>query len=353
MKHLLPLSAVIAAVAVTGLMPASPALAQTVPTYTITRTIALGAPDRWDYVVFDPDSHRVFVAHGDRVTVVDTVSGTVTGQVEGFPGGTHGIGISTPNGHGYSDDGSAGTVSSFNLKTLKIDKTLKADDDADGIAFDAVSGHLFVINGESGTVTVIDPKTNAVVATVKGEGNLEFGVSGSNGKFYVDGAAKNEIVRIDTKTNLADAHWPMPTCTNPRGIAMDTSTHRVFSSCANGVLVVIDTDTGATVATLPIGKGTDGAAFDPKRKLIFSSNGQDGTISIIQEKDPQTFVAAGTIKTAVTGRTMGIDPGTGRLFVVAADVDTSAAANAASGAAPRRAPIVPGSLKLMFVDPTL
>ncbi len=58
--------------------------------------------------------------------------------------------------------------------------------------------------------TVIDPKTDSVIATINCGGGLEFGDTGDNGKFYVDGAENNEIVRIDTATNKDDAHWPMP-----------------------------------------------------------------------------------------------------------------------------------------------
>jgi hypothetical protein len=78
------------------------------PSYSVTRTVALGAPDRWDYVIFDATSHRVYVAHGDRVTVVDGRDGSVLGQVQGFVGGTHGIAISTAAGRGNTDDGRAG-----------------------------------------------------------------------------------------------------------------------------------------------------------------------------------------------------------------------------------------------------
>ena len=64
--------------------------ATTTPEYQVTHTVALGAPDRWDYVVFDPSSKRVFVAHGDEVTVVDGRKGDVGGHIKGFPRGTHG-----------------------------------------------------------------------------------------------------------------------------------------------------------------------------------------------------------------------------------------------------------------------
>jgi YVTN family beta-propeller protein len=346
-------AAATAAVALTlGL--ASPSRAQSTPSYRVTKTVALGTPDRWDYVVFDPPSHRVYVSHGDRVTVVDGHDGTIIGQVEGFAGGTHGIAISKATGRGYTDDGRAGEAGSFDLKTLKPEKRIKAAEDADAVVFDPASGHVFVVNGDGGTLTVIDPQTDSAVATVAAGGKLEFAVAGGNGKLYVNGEEKKEIVRVDTKTNQVDARWPIPNCTSPHGLAIDPSSHRLFSSCLNKLLVIVNADTGATVTTLPIGGGSDAVAFDPKRKLAFSSNGLDGNLSIIQEKDPQTFISLGNIDTAPTARTMSLDPDTGRLYLVAAEIDTKVAAEPSqpNGAAPRRKPIVPGSLKLLFLDPT-
>jgi YVTN family beta-propeller protein len=330
---------------------AGPAPSPPVPEYRISNTIPLGAPDRWDYLTFDPGSHRVYVSHGDRVTVVDGRDGKLLGEIPGFPGGTHGIAVVTAVGRGYTDDGQAGEVGSFSLETLKVGKRIKAMEDADGIVFDAFSGHVFVINGDSGTLTVVDPKADSAVATVSAGAALEFGVSGENGKLYVDGVAKNEIVRIDTRSNLVDAHWPLSGCTTPRGLAIDLNTHRLFASCGNKVLEVVNADSGAVQATLPIGAGTDGAAFDPKRRRAFSSNGQDGTLSVIQEQDAQTFVALGNIPTAPLARTMTIDPATGRLYLVSADIDTSVPAEAANAPGPHRRHIVPGSVKLLFFDP--
>jgi YVTN family beta-propeller protein len=264
---------VAALLAPNGLVTAAPQTESS--NYHIAKVIPLGPPDRWDYVVFDPDSHRVYVAHGDRVTVVDGGSGAVIGTVEGMPGGTHGIAVSHATGKGYTDDGKAGVVAEFDLATLKVVGQIKAEPDADGIVFDPPSGHIFIIDGDSGKVTVIDPKTDAVVATIDGGGGLEFGASGNNGKFYVDGAEKNEIVRIDTVTNMADAHWPMPTCVKPHGLAIDREHRRLFASCSNRVMVVMNADNGAVIETLPIGEGTDFAAFDPEHGLAYSSN-RDG-----------------------------------------------------------------------------
>jgi YVTN family beta-propeller protein len=317
------------------------------PNYHITKVVPLGKPDRWDYVVFDPTSHRVYVAHGDRITVVNGRSGARIGTVKGMPGGAHGVAIPHATGMGYTDDGHAGMVVKFKLKTLKVVKRIRAEADADGIVFDPASGHIFVIDGDSGKLTVIDPKTDAVVATVDGGGGLEFGDTGDNGKFYVDGVEKNEIVRVDTATNLADAHWAMPTCVKPHGLAIDRSHHRLFASCSNKVMVVMNADSGAVIATLPIGEGTDFATFDPERGLAYSSN-RDGTLSVVAERSPDDFVALAPIPTPIGARTMAIDPKTGRIYLVTAEMTVNE--SAASNDFRHRYTIKPGSVRLLFLD---
>lgn len=318
------------------------------PAYKQVRAVAVGAPDQWDYLTFDQQTGRLYLAHGDRIDVLDGDSGAILGSVKGMPGGTHGIGIVNAAGKGYTDDGKAGEAVAFDLKSLKVLGRIKAEADADGITVDPKTGHVFVVDGDSAILTVIDPRTDTVVATVKGGGGLEFAVADGQGHVYVNGAQRREMVRIDTAANRADAHWPIPTCESPHGLAMDTQSRRLFVSCLNKVLTVVNADTGAVVATLPIGAGTDGAAFDPKRKLVFSANGADGTISVIRENSPDRFTALGEIPTAVTGRTMAVNPGTGRLYLAAGTSDTSASMASGPHAHPKA---LPGSLKVLFFDP--
>ena len=324
--------------------------AGTAPAYHVVKTVALGAPDRWDYVVFDAPSGRVYVSHGDKLVVVDGKSGAILGQVEGMPGGTHGIGISAATGKGYTDDGKKGEAVAFDLKTFKTGARIPAKDDADGIAFDPTSGHIFVVDGDSATLTVIDPKTDKVIASVETGGGLEYAVSGDNGKLYVNGAEKREILRIDTATNKVDARWPVPGCESPHGLAIDKAAHRLFPTCLNAVMNVVDTDSGKVVASLPIGRGTDGAAFDPKRKLIFSSN-YDGTLTVIHEENPDHYVAAGSIKTQISAKNMDIDPASGRLYVMAGDVDPAAPVPPDKNGRMARRQLLPGTVKLLFLDP--
>lgn len=338
-------SALLLAAALAG---AHAAQANGAPLYTLTKSVAIGAPERWDLLDYDASSHRVYIAHGDRVTVVDAASGALIGDVSGFTGGSHGVAIIPALGVGFSDDGKAGTASSFDLNTLKLGKTIKAEDDADAITFDPVSGHVFVIDGDPGKVSVIDPKTDAVVATIDDGGKLEIGAADGAGKLYVNGEANKEIVRIDTRTNAVDAHWPITACTSPHGMAIDTGSRRLFTTCENNVMLAIDADSGQVVASLPIGSRTDGAAFDPVRKRVFSSNG-DGTLTVIEEKAPDRYEVLGTVTTSLGARTMTIDPQTGRLFLVAADMKINEAASPTDFR--NRFKITPGSTKLLIFDP--
>src|SRR5207302_4366039 len=83
-----------------ALLPLAAASAQTTPAYKITKTVTLGSPEQWDYLVFDPATHDVYVSHGDRVTVVDGRDGRIVGTVDGIKGGPHGFGIVSAAGKG-------------------------------------------------------------------------------------------------------------------------------------------------------------------------------------------------------------------------------------------------------------
>lgn len=330
---------------------ASPAIAQSAgndgPSYTITKEVALPGPGRWDFVKYSGLNQRVYVAHGDRVTVVDEPTGRIIGQIGNLPGGTHGIAISPQTNQGFTDEGKPGVAVAFDLATLKQTSVIATAADADGVVYEPTTGHIYVVNGDSGSISVIDPTKDKKIATIDIGSKLEPAVADGRGRIYVNGEERNEIIAIDARTNTIVAHWPMPACQTPHGIAIDKSSRRLFSTCANRVLVVLDIDTGAMVATLSIGGHSDGAAFDPVRKLVLSSNG-DGTLSVIKELSADRFIAAETVQTKPSARTISINPKTGRIYLVAADL-----VSAPDGAGQGHRPVyAPDSVKLLYLDPT-
>jgi DNA-binding beta-propeller fold protein YncE len=295
-------------------------------------------------VVVDSATHRVYVAHGDKLAVLDAKSGELIGQVEGATGGTHGTAISFATGQGFTDDGRGGVAIAFDLKTLKVSHSIPAAEDADAMVSEPTTGHVFVIEGDPGAITVIDPKTGGAIANIKVGEKLEYAASGEPGVVYVAGNESKDVVKIDAKTNTVTAHWPTPDCTSPHGLAYDPKGHRLFMGCVNSKLMVVETGAGKVVAELDIGRGNDAVAFDTKRHRVFSSNGIDGTITVYQQVSPDKYEALPAVTTAVSGRTMDVDPDSGNLFVAAADLDPPAA----PGTRPRAKP---GTLRVMIFTP--
>ncbi len=318
--------------------------AMAAPAYKPAGAVPLGDPPFWDYTVVDAATGRVYVSHANRLAVIDGRAGKLIGNVEGIPGGAHGTAISAATGQGFTDDGRNGLAIAFDLESLKVTKQIKAEEDADGIAFDRGTGHVFVIEGDSKKITVIDPKTDAPVAAIDvGEG-LEYG-AGAEGKVFVAGVEKRMLIQIDPHANAVTARWPIPDCERPHGLAVDGRSHRAFVGCVNSRMMVVDTRSGKVVADLAIGRGNDSVAFDASRRRVFSSNGRDGTVSVYQQVSPDKYQALEDIKTVVSGRTMDVDPVTGRLFVPVADPDP---APPAPGQRPK---MIPGTARVLMFDP--
>src|SRR3569623_750929 len=147
-------------IALLGLATAAQAQAQPAsqsgPSYKIVKSIPIGAPDRWDFVVLAPDATQAYVAHGPDLTVVDLKAGKVAGTIH-VGGTTHGAVAIPALGKGYTDDGKDGVAVAFDLKTLKETKRIKVEPDADGVVYAPASGHVRVITGDSGKVGVLAP----------------------------------------------------------------------------------------------------------------------------------------------------------------------------------------------------
>ena len=336
------------AIALLGLsISATQAAPDQTPLYKLVASVPLGAPERWDYASFDPVGKRVYVAHGDHLSVVDATRYAVIGEVGTFPGGTHGS-VALPDFHiAYTDDGKAGIAVAFDPEKLTVLKQIPAASDADGIVYDPASRHVFVIEGDSGTITVIDPRSNSAIATIKIGAGLEAAIADGKGKLFVDGAEQHDIVAIDTQTNAVLAHYPMPACERPHGIAVDAESRRVFATCFNKVMIVVDADRGTNIASLPIGTFSDGAAFDPVRKYALSSNG-DGTLSVVKEVDADHFVKLADVPTQASARTIAIDPESGRVFLPAATISSFVPPDKPGGR--MRVTFVPDSLKLLVFE---
>lgn len=328
--------------------------------YKVTGSIPIGGNGRWDYLTVDAPDHRLFVSHGTEVDVIDLQSNKLAGKVEGL-GMVHGIAIANDQGLGFISDGKNNQVVAFDLKSLGVKQKISAGTNPDGIVYDKPSQRVFAFNGRSKNATAIDARDFRVVGTIPLDGKPEFPVSSGDGYIYANIEDKSEIDKIDPKTLGIKAQWSLSPCESPSGLAIDATNHRLFSVCDNKVMAVVDSQSGKVLATPAIGEGPDAAAFDPGTHLAFSSNGEDGTLTVIQEEGgggngtmisgrsaPNKFKVVQTVQTAKSARTMALDPDTHKIYLSAAKFGATPPATA-SNQHPRPA-VEPGSFKVLIVS---
>jgi DNA-binding beta-propeller fold protein YncE len=281
----------------------------------VLKTLPVGGPGGWDYLTVDPEARRLYMSHATQVMVLDVDKGTPIGAIADTPG-VHGIALVPEHNVGFTSNGKEGALSVFDLKTLKTLRKIKAGQNPDSIIYDPASKKVFAFNGRSGDATIVDPAAldKAPVSLPIG-GKLETGVADGAGRVYVNVEDKNEVVAIDSKAGKVLAHWPLAPGEGPTGLALDRAHHRLFSGCSNKMMVVLDADQGKVLATVPVGAGVDGAAFDSQLGLAAVPNGRDGTLTVVKEDPAGTFKVVQTLKTANGARTITTDPKTHQFYL--------------------------------------
>lgn len=328
---------------------AAPAPAQeTAPGYHVASSVRLGREGGWDYLVVDTVGHRVFISRGTHTLVVDTRTDSVIGDITDTPG-VHGIAVAYELGRGYTSNGRDSTITAFDLKTLApVARIHTSGVNPDAITYDDVSRRVFAFNGRSQDATAIDAVTNTVAGTIALGGKPEFAVTDGKGMLWVNIEDRSEIVQLDTRTLAVTARWPLAPCEEPSGLALDRATRRLFAVCSNRLMVMVGADDGKVMAALPIGEGTDGAAFDPVTKLAFASNGE-GTLTVVHEDSPAAAHVVQTVQTRRGARTAALDPRTHVVYTVTADFGPSPAPTPDR---PRPRPsMIPDSFTLLVVAP--
>jgi DNA-binding beta-propeller fold protein YncE len=293
----------------------------------VTKTYKLGGEGGWDYLTVDPDSHHLFISRSTHVMVIDADSGKSVGDIPDTPG-VHGIALAKDLGRGFTSNGREGTVSIFDLKTLKlINKVQAVGDNPDAILFDPATKRVFTFNGRSGNSTAIDAASGNIVGKIELGGKPEFGVSTGEGELFVNIEDKSELVAIDPKELKVKSRWPLAPCESPSGLAMDVKSRRLFVGCDNKMMAVVNADTGKVITTLPIGDGVDADRFDPDNNLAFASCGE-GVLTVVKEDSPDKFSVVQNVKTQRGARTMGLDSKTHRVYLVTAKFGPPPAATA-------------------------
>jgi YVTN family beta-propeller protein len=318
--------------------------------YGISKVWQMGGAGGWDYLALEPGGARLFISRGDRVEVVEAAGGRRTGVIPNTAG-VHGIAFAPELKRGYTSNGRANSVIAFDLDTLRvIHESPVAGQKPDAILYEPRAQHVFAADGASNDISVLDPSTLQVLASIALPGPPEYMVTDGAGTVFVNiEADAGKLVAIDAKSLKIKATWPLPGCANPTGLAIDTAHHRLFSVCADQVMAVTDSQNGKQAFRVAIGQGPDAAAFDADLGFVFSSNGIDGTLTVIHEDTPDQYRVIATVQTQKSARTMALDPATHRIFLAAARLGATPPATP-DQPHPRPA-IVPDSFVVLVAEP--
>jgi YVTN family beta-propeller protein len=336
------------------LIAAAPARADTSPIpaadYTVAKSWRLGGSNSWDYLALEASGARLFVSRDDHVDVIETVSGKLAASIP-HTAGVHGIAFAPVVKRGFTSNGRTNSVSVFELDTLRVIQEVPLSGNSPGaILYEPQQNHIFTANRESSNLSVIDAGTLQVVATIALPGPPESMATDAAGHVYVNiDTAPGRLVLIDAKTLAVKAKWPLKECAGPTALAFDVGNHRLFSVCANQVMAVTDSVSGKSIGQVVIGRGSDGAAFDAELGLVFSSNGIDGTLTVIHQDSADEYRVIATVTTQVSARTMTLDDVTHRIYLPAAQFGPPPAPTEEQPTP--RAPLVPDSFLILIAQP--
>jgi YVTN family beta-propeller protein len=312
--------------------------------YRFVTDIPLGGQGGWDILTIDSAASRLYLSHATKVVIVDLITNSVVGEIADTPG-VHAF-VAVPEvRRGFSSNGKESKSSVVDLTTLKTTSKIDTGQNPDAIVYEPRHGEVYVFNHTGNSVTVINAKAATVSATIPLGGNPEFAVVDETARrVYCNIEDKNEVAVIDVDKHEVVAHWPLAPGEGPSGIALDATHHRLFSGCHNKMMVMLDTESGKVIDTVPIGAGVDGCVFDDATQLAFASCG-DGTTTIAREETPDKLTVLQTLKTERGARTMALDPKTHRIYLPSAQFQ--APPSPSPGTSPARPSVLPNTLKLL------
>ena len=332
-------------------MIASAGLAQSGP-YKVIKTAKVGGAGGFDYVYADAAGRRLYVPRsgqqGARVSVFDLDTLAPVGEIANT--NAHGAAVDPKSNHGFA---SSKPVAMWDTKTLALIKTIDVQGGPDGILFDPFNQRVWILSHGSPHATVIDTRDGSIAGTLDLGGAPEQAVTDGKGHIYVDIEDKDNVAVVDAKTLTVTAHYELgDKGGTPAGLAFDVKNHILFVACRKPAnMVMLNADDGKFIAALPLGAGTDGAVFNPATMEAFSSQG-DGTLTVIKEDNPTTFVVEQTVTTPVRAKTLTLDSKTNNILLITAEFAAPPAPVApppAGGRGGGRGAMVPDTFSIVVV----
>ncbi len=290
--------------------------------YQLESTLTIKSPTNpsWDYLAYDSAHDQLLIARrDDGILIYDAKAKKITGAIEDSKGGNSTVLVpELDKGFIVKQDG---TLLVISASTLKKTGTISAGETADNAFYDPATKQLLVTQGDNNQVTFIDAKSGTVNGVLKIDSeSIEGSVADGEGFYYTALRDKDKVLKIDARARKVVGEWAIGKHVKPNSVAYDSVNKRVFVTTRgnDAALLVFDRD-GKIVAETPVGLSNDSIVFDPETKKIYTANGGDGTLVIIQQVDANTYKLSEAPTTRPWARTMALDPKTKTVYLVTAE----------------------------------
>jgi DNA-binding beta-propeller fold protein YncE len=291
--------------------------------YRILKTVTVGGDGGFDYIVADAAGRRLYIARSGktnpRLLAFDLDSLKQVGELNGI--NAHGAVVDPANHHGFA---SSKPVTMFDSSAITVLKSIAVDGNPDGLSLDAGAHRVYVLSHSAPNITAISTTDGAVLGTVNLDAAVEETAPDGKGHLYVALEDRDAVGVVDTKTMTVTARYLLAGQDGvkggtPAGLALDAKNHVLFVACRNpAVMVMMNADTGAVLASLPIGAQNDGVLFNPATQEALAPTG-DGHLTVVKEDGPGRFSIEQTLTTLPGARTIALDGKTGHIFLMTAD----------------------------------
>ncbi len=290
----------------------------------LVQTIPLPEVDgRIDHFAIDVNGRRAFLAAlaKNTIEVVDLRAGRVTRTLPGF---------AKPQGVLFVPEfnklvvasGEDGSVKTLDGTTFAVIHTESVSLGADAIGYDPRSKEIYVGSGggdankDQGDLTVFNVASGRQVTALTTDAHAGGSVVEDHGeRVFVLVPEKAQVVVLDRKTRAQTAKWTIPGIQKNVALALDEKNHRLFLGVRTPAsIVVLDSDSGAVVASVPTVGTLDGLSVDTAARRIYTT-GSEGFVDVTQQIDADHYERIARIPTGPVARTSVFVPDWHRLYV--------------------------------------
>ena len=267
----------------------------------------------FDHAAVHGPTSRLYVAHtaNDAIDIVDLATPRYVGSIPGLTAVAGALATEAPDIVFTSNRGEDTVAMLRPGDTGRVEK-LAVGIRPNGLAYDRGRSRLLVAHvGDparpgSCTVSVVDVPARRRLADLPVAGRTRWTVFDPRaGVFHVNIADPPQIVVVDAREGVAlgrvvDIPWA-----GPHGLDIDVEGRRLFCACDAAILVALDADTGAVLATASLPSVPDVVFFNATLGRLYVAVGEPGVIEVF---DTAPLRRLQTVVTEAGAHTLGFDP---------------------------------------------